>query len=462
MEPTSLITLLPLLWLLRMGLRRPQRPVAAQLLLRGGVLAVAPVTFVSSPVLGFALTPLWLAALWSWPFVLLVTRFARRPWHVYWATLLLWPFELRDSWRAGAAFMTARWLVGRADRAPSDLAYVRAKMGRPKAVEAIGMTAFGLVTAMDGDLATARMLFEALVVETTEGCVEARRTARQFLVLDMLRRGELEDVVLLAESDDPLCRAIAARLSGRTTRRARGRVEQWILGRPDLERIPFDTLAPSKVSEPRLPNDPLDRAVACHAGLLLADTRSARTFYFHRACETWDHVFDVLVPEGAFDARVRELGIDRSAVYALRRRIKADLADVLRAHWVELLPQRGIAAEVREEVAEEIVADVELWAQRLEARVPSTTTGNVYDWIEYRAMRRMYGDAWRIGGPETRAVLYLRVYPCLTNLVARAINDGFDFRLARAATSWMRGEAWAVGHERSFALHTRNSAAAKR
>jgi hypothetical protein len=463
-----MIPLLPLVWLLRGAAQPKYRAETAQLVLRGSAFFLAYFVFEVSRGAFFALTPLWLTAIWSWPLVLVVMRFARGPRLVYYVTLATWPFELRDAWRGGAAFMAARWLLKKGDRSKADTAWIRKKLGTPTRVETCGMTAFALVTAMDGDLTTARTLLEALVVETREGCAQARKVGRRFLVLDAIRSGRFEDALQLAKGDDGATRNIASWLRGVRAEGSEPLAERVLLGeRARLDVVPFGHLQESAARdrtppERALPDDATERAVLCHGALALATTPDARTFYFAEACAAWDAAFEDGALVTRLEARAAELGVDLGDLHDLRSSITSELAAIVRRHRFDLGPTSKVSNDVRVIVAEALLADIDVWAERLEARVPYTTTGNVYDWIEYRTIRRLYDEAWRIGGQETRTMAYVRVYPALTNLVARAVNYGFDLRLARAAIAWMRMEAWGVGHARSFDLHTRNMAAANR
>lgn len=439
---------------------------------------------VALPVLGFvalrlplhgaavALVALAVPVLLPWPTVrwLLIPLGSARL--AYGWTRLSTVYWDRD--RGGGALFAAAWAWLRGGRSADDAAWIDARLDVDRPLTPGAVAASGLLAHGRGDATEARAMLRAL--ELFDDACTARvllRSARDYRAAEAAARGDWSEVLDLEAHPGPaptqgmrLLAALGRRVLG--TDDAPTESDLWglywtapRLWRPARSWVQTSA-APDGVELPQAPHptgDRLSDALAAHLSLL------GRTRLEHgdlvAASALWQHALDDSAVRERVCARGAELRArtDTDPLEDLVHTAARDLAALARRHDLQLAPadHPGPLERAAWILREELLHAGEVAAQALSSRLSRGQQLAPRDELrDFLALRAIYEEGARLGGPEVRRTLFRPVYAPLCDLSVRLFNDRGQPWLSHAITRWLLGEALAVGDARAADLQTRN------
>lgn len=455
--------------------------------------------FVLAPVL-LAIAP-WPAARW----VFIPLGLPRVAYHV--ASLSDWTWRLD---RPGGAALAAAWALSRAGRRDDEaLEWLERKLEAGSGVGLVadgpgtnplrgaGVCAAAMLTALRGDVAGARALFESVAALDDRACPpEARRIATGWLAAEAAGRGDWRAVADLgavgpsAGRDARLLAGVAARLLGDPV--APSAPELWLrwavapCRRATLPLVHRALAVSSGTSRPApeepevraarvLEGDLWSRAVMLHATLLLRRVIAAerpagaapRPTPIHgddlrRLGGAWDAAFEDEAAQAELRERARSIGAasPQAALGPIRRAVEEDLAAIARegriprAEWEDLGETIGRATRL---LRDDLLAEIELACDAVRRRVDENRelppADELREWI---ALRARYERAAATVGMELRRLAFPKIHADACHLAVWLFNTRKERPIGNAIFRWLLAEAEALEDGRAVDLQRKN------
>jgi hypothetical protein len=310
-----------------------------------------------------------------------------------------------------------------------------------------------------------------------------RKLAREWLCADAIQRGAWNQAVELACAPGPKSRA--TRLVGAASARIAGDASApgrlwlnllWLFAPRRRATRPLVDMAESVVdvgprrSEPTGPDlarsersDSLEVALRRHVKVMRR--RSAVT---PGELDALGHAWDrALEDPNTRDGTLYRAGIlgSCSAAHALdelARQARIELASMIRTTGIALtaLPRSSVTlAGAAEDVRDDLLRNIDLAFRALEQRVDLVRALPAIDeWREFSSLRRLHGEAARVGGLELRRLAFPDVHNRVCKLAVWLWNERAERAIAHAMFQWLLDEATAVGDEMAIDLQRSNLA----
>jgi hypothetical protein len=330
------------------------------------------------------------------------------------------------------------WLIARRDR--------RQPLGDAEVV----VTAF--VAAARGDADTARAMLRSLE-QIVEVHPAVRELAGEWLACDAAERGAWDELAADAAAARWPATSLSYFLEGVATRRANAPIApaaadlyaRWLLA-PHRRATRGLLGAEPAVTVDRDPD-------ACHRELA-------------RAVQEWDALLadpaiHAWLARRAVELDAPEGAVDR-AVHDVATAVTEELARAAERDGLPASDSRGVvggalARKLRHGRLDALEAGFSRWAERRTVTRGSSERAPIDEWREWCALRGAYEGAVTAGGLELRRLAFPHAYTCGTQMAAWLWNARREYALSHAISTWLLGEALAVGDAEAIDLCTRNT-----
>jgi hypothetical protein len=418
--------------------------------------------------LGLLLPARWLAAPWV------------RAGHVRGAFRAMRLTEVDPEARASAVAVAALAAARREKPEPSELEFLRSELTAASPRGSRGVLAHALVSALAGDVRTARALFE-LVERTPRRLFDGftRNVATTWLAADDARCGEFER---LARRTDPR-RAAAQR--GSEVAKLFGAAAQRLVGAPDAPsngelmlttvllgqhraarplilqalKTPLDS-PHARPQAPAATSELLLAALALHRDYLLENRPHERLRALLAAGRGWDAVATAL-EAGALARIGRDPSLEKSDIEAALALATEDIAvsSLARAlPLAECSEESATLARAYDAVCDRLLAELEAHLTPLARRVAKKQARPMLEeWVEWAVLASLLERLERLGGERVRRASFPRVYQVLTSYGVWLYNERHQHRVAHAVFSWLYKEALWAEDEKAIAQSHKNA-----
>ena len=365
---------------------------------------------------------------------------------------------------------------------PHGEAWIAARRDKRKPLGDTEVVVTALLAAGRGDAETARQLLRS-TLDLVEVHPPVRELAGEWLACDAVERGAWAELAADAAAATWPATSLTYLLEGIAAARigapgAPGPAElrvRWLLAprrgatRALLAIAPSPTVpaadataAATAEPEPVATRDhgPLPRAVAAH--LQIAGHVPTRAS-FANAVQAWDVALADEETRAWIARRALELeaplGAAERAIKEVARAATDELARVADTAAFGAPASRGavgdaLARRLRHGRLDAIEAGFTRWVDRRhagEVRAP------IDEWREWVALRIAYDTAVAAGGIDLRRLAFPHAYKTGSSMAAWLWNLRNEYALSHAISTWLLGEAMAVGDTEAIELCTRNA-----
>jgi hypothetical protein len=399
----------------------------------------------------------------------------------------------------GGALMAVLALHRRPEREPAVADRLQTWLAA-NPLKTAGLVANGLRYALHGERDLARDLLQAaLAAEADRPPTLAATYAADWLCADAAARGAWDELIDLGARPIATSRgaafliAVARRLLGRgapSPTDAGLRLAWWLAPRHTLTRpLLLRALAQPRVlhrssapppppppppphEAPPLPQDPLPRALALHARVLLAAPLALRLqpARLGDACRAWDDLHRSGQIHQLTAERALHLGVSARAEAvqdAFFGEIAADLAAISERAALPL-PQALAAADPADptpgaiteraiaQLRSRLLTELEAAIDALDACAVRPELPALDAWREWERLRQIHHRAAALAGTALRQLVFPGLHRSACNFAVWLWNDRKEHAIAAPIFRWLLAEAEHVGDEAAITLQRKN------
>ncbi len=334
----------------------------------------------------------------------------------------------------------------------------------PEPLAGAGVVAAGLLCAARGDRVGARALMASVAwLPADTVSPETAQLAWRWRLADAAERGAWSELAAAADGDPDrrrgeVLQAVADRMRGRPVddellRAGAVALPEW------RELVEAARGRPPRPDPPSLvPEDPVERALALHAGAVRAGA-SLDAARLDALGAAWDQALgDPAVRERVLRrAAALRVGDPAAAFDAWVSEIAEELGALAVAGGLPLVGEGPATHRARRELRGVLLADLELAAAALRRRVDEVRPlPAVAEWRELWAVRSSYAQTVAILGPDARPLALSVVGEHVNALAVWLWNARKQRVVGHAAFRWLHDEARAVGDDRVVEVEGRN------